>query len=462
MKTKLTNHVTIILVFSLLQACNDADFLEEKRDSNQVIPQTLEDYRALMYNSQRINQESALLLAQVGTDEYSISDVRWNNMSQVYEKNGSIWASDIFEGTESLDWNFGYRKVLYCNVVLEGISRLESQGAESSQAAGELKGTALFHRALAFYELAQLFCDTYTEASAESTAGIPLRLESDINMVSSRASVRQTYEQITADLSLAESYLPVSQAIKEHPTKRAALALLARVYLQMGKFEQALAAAERVLQQGDDPLDFSNLEISPNFMFDYRGANNPDVIFYNAHGQLSIESPSNTSVNPERYAEYEDGDLRKQAFFLLREDGSIEYRGSYTGGVRSFTGLTIGETLLIAAEASSRTGQFSRTRSYLSVLLEARYIPQAMPQLDTLSEEDLLLCITQQRKKELFKRGIYWSDLKRLNRDGTWRITLRRVIGSLEYTIPPNDPRYVYPIPEQVIRISGIAQNNRE
>jgi hypothetical protein len=57
-------------------------------------------------------------------------------------------------------------------------------------------------------------------------------------------------------------------------------------------------------------------------------------------------------------------------------------------------------------------------------------------------------------------RGLRWSDLKRYNRDGA-DITLTRTLGDIVYTLPPNDNKWLFPIPANEIKTSNIFQNPR-
>tara|TARA_R110002033_G_scaffold36621_1_gene75228 strand:+ start:3737 stop:3916 length:180 start_codon:yes stop_codon:yes gene_type:complete len=57
-------------------------------------------------------------------------------------------------------------------------------------------------------------------------------------------------------------------------------------------------------------------------------------------------------------------------------------------------------------------------------------------------------------------RGLRWQDIRRLNKEGAG-ITLTRTLKGENYTLPPNDPRYIFPIPDDEIALSGIKQNVR-
>ena len=76
------------------------------------------------------------------------------------------------------------------------------------------------------------------------------------------------------------------------------------------------------------------------------------------------------------------------------------------------------------------------------------------------SSSDALNQVLTERRKELIFRGTRWSDLRRLNKEG-YNITLQRTIQGQTFTLAPNSPLYVLPIPPDVIAQTGIAQNPR-
>jgi hypothetical protein len=54
-----------------------------------------------------------------------------------------------------------------------------------------------------------------------------------------------------------------------------------------------------------------------------------------------------------------------------------------------------------------------------------------------------------------------WQEIRRLNKEMKYAITITRIINGITYTLPPNDNKYVMPIPESETRLSGIIQNPR-
>ena len=76
-----------------------------------------------------------------------------------------------------------------------------------------------------------------------------------------------------------------------------------------------------------------------------------------------------------------------------------------------------------------------------------------------ISVDDALNKIIPERRKELLFRDLRWTDLRRLNKDSRFAVTLSRSLNSTIYTLPPNDIRYTLPIPDYVIALNGIQQN---
>jgi hypothetical protein len=122
---------------------------------------------------------------------------------------------------------------------------------------------------------------------------------------------------------------------------------------------------------------------------------------------------------------------------------------------------------LIRAECLARGGDKTAAMNDLNTLLRARWakdpITGASLYVDqtAIDADNALRIILNERRKELVLRATRWIDLRRLNQDPRFAITLTRNIAGQIYTLPPNDKKYVYPIPDNEIRLSGLQQNPR-
>src|SRR5690606_11223315 len=101
----------------------------------------------------------------------------------------------------------------YCNVVLEGLDRLDL--SPNNAAASELKGQALFLRAFQHFSLCELYGQPYNPATANTALGVPIKLTSLPEEKVARATVEENFRQIIRDLEQAlkltsASYQPVN------------------------------------------------------------------------------------------------------------------------------------------------------------------------------------------------------------------------------------------------------------
>nr|WP_121271704.1 RagB/SusD family nutrient uptake outer membrane protein [Pedobacter schmidteae] len=455
MKTKYA-YLFYFIVLVLTQSCK-SDFLDIKPEKRYVIPHTISDLQALMDNAGTMNTYGALSNGQAGSDDLYITPNTWDLLTNQQEKNSYIWARDIYENQPSPDWNNSYQRILYANIALEG---LEKTAAAPNELASwnNVKGTALFYRGNAFYELSQQFCKPYDQSSAKNDPGIPLRLESDVNKKSVRATIEQTYAQILTDLKSSIPLLPEKPLVTERASKQAAYGLLARVYLNMEQYHNALIYADSCLAISGKLIDYNTLNSANRYPFI---KTNEEVIFMEYMGGWVIFNPARISVDPELYSSYDENDLRKKLFYF--QNGALTtFKGSYYGANNLFAGLAVNELYLIRSEALARTGNYQSAMSVLNALMVKRWNNQSpYAELTATDETDALDKILRERRKELAFRGLRWGDLRRLNKDPRFAKTITRTIGGQSYELKPLDAKYVLPIPDEVIRISGIPQNPR-
>jgi tetratricopeptide (TPR) repeat protein len=269
--------------------------------------------------------------------------------------------------------------------------------------------------------------------------------------------MQQSYTQIIKDLMTCASLLPENPLYKTRPSKPAAFAMLARVFLSMGNYDKALAYADSTLQLNNYLIDFNTLDstsTAPVPLF-----NNEDVFHEDLRlGQILLQK--NLIVDSNLYQLYDSNDLRKYIFFM-NLSSNITFKGSYDGDFVLFGGTATDEMYLIRAESYARKGNANSAMSDLNTLLAKRWATSAFIPLTANTSDQALGIILQERRKELIFRGLRWTDLRRLNKDPRFAITLTRVLNGQTYMLPPNDPRYVLPIPIQEIQLSGIQQNER-
>ena len=435
---------------TLFTSCSK-DWLDQKPNKALVVASTLKDLELLMDGVRSTG--SSLGLGEIAVDSYYIPESVWQSYTSYYVGNAYTWTNSR-PYIEVVDWNSGYASILNFNIVLEKLNEIEPIGSMEYTKWNEVKGNALYHRARRFFELAQVFAPPFNSASADKDLGIPLRTVSDINVKPTRANVADTYKKILEDLHSASLLLPSNAAYKTRGSKCSVFALLSRIYMSMNNYTDAYKYADSSLQINSALQDFNKLSTSSSYI----GLFNQEVIQHTTGVDYSVLN-TEYKLDPTFYTLYDNNDLRKIIFFEKFSDNSIGFKGNFSNNTPPFFGLTTSEMFLNRAECSARAGNTTAAMNDLNNLLVTRWITGKFIPLTASSASEALLKILVERKKELIRRGLRWIDLRRLNFDPKFAETITRTIGGQTYSLEPNSYKYTFPIPWDVIELSGIQQN---
>ncbi|SEL09301.1 SusD family protein [Parapedobacter koreensis] len=456
MKTTLVIRYIAVVCVAFTASCSD--YLDAVPDRSLSVLTKISEYQQLLDNAQiYINAPG---IAEIGTDDLYLTNDMWL-ATWVLPRNAYVWAADFYEGNTAVgytsDWTYPYETIYYTNVVLDGLRRLEVSSAESDEY-NEVKGHALFLRALHHYFLQEIFGQPYRPESASADLGIPLKLSSELSQTLYRATVQETFGQIVRDLQEALALLPENYQTANmfRASKAATHALLSRVYLTLQDYEKSLDHADACLGMYDVLLDFNDLAPSYNLP----SPHNAEVLF--KIRQVGHLPGLNPIIDPGLYASYSDDDLRKNTFFQLQESsGTPRIKTLYSGGTTPMSGLATDEVYLNSAECRARMGDSDGAMRDLNKLLEHRYAAGSFDPVAAVSPDEVLRKVLLERRKELVFRGTRWTDLRRLNQDPAYAVTLTRTLDGTEYRLPPNSSNYTYPIPLNEIVMNGFPQNER-
>lgn len=144
-------------------------------------------------------------------------------------------------------------------------------------------------------------------------------------------------------------------------------------------------------------------------------------------------------VSLDDYKRYNNNDLRKTAFFVKNASGNWNFRGTYTDNLNHFGGLAVDELYLIKTEYLARKGNTTAALQALNILLEKRWKKRTFQPFLTQTADEALTLILAERKKELLFRSTRSTDLRRLNLESRYAVTLSRTINNQQFTLPPND-----------------------
>lgn len=441
-----------IVIHPVFISCGDKHLLSENTDSSFLTINSVEKARALLDNTTHMRETPAL--GELSCDDYYLSDSTPTN--NIVELNAFFWKADIFEGRPLIgDWVKPYNQIFYANSVLEAIPKISGTREEVDQ----IEGAAKFIRAYALFGVVLEFANLYSSTAA-TDLGVPVRLSPNPEIPSSRATIEATYNQIINDLKQAMLLLPASidNNKKNRPSKAACYALLSRVYLVMGDYTSARVYADYCLELHANLIDYNSLSTSSMAPFP---ANNEEVIYQSSLlSSITLFNQSNFLIDTTLYRSYAAPDLRKEIYFSTGQNSTILKTG-YSGSVFKFSGLATDEVILIRAESYARLGMKEEAMADLNKLLIKRWKTGTFVPLAAGSSTEALNLILVERRKSLVSRGLRWIDIRRLNRDNAG-ISLKRLMNGKEYTLSAGDPRYVLPIPPDVISsVQGMLQNPR-
>ncbi|TDQ79294.1 SusD-like starch-binding protein associating with outer membrane [Sphingobacterium yanglingense] len=438
------------LILSIVSSCTK--FLDQRSDDSLRELADLSDYQALLDNFNGMNETNSANIAENSADHFFVTESVFNAFSE-QERGFYRWNPVHYQWPN--DWSVYYQIVGRANTALEGLNHIERTD-KNAEVWDRIKGSALFYRSFAFLNLAWTYAKVYDEKTYEADMGIPLRTSTNFNLIVDRASVKDTYEKIVNDLTSAIGLLPNHSLHVFRPSNQALYALLARTYLSMGKYEQALHYTEQALTIGEVLLDFKSdlTAIQTNSPFP---KHNKEIFFYFETGLLGGLRSATAHVDTMLYNSYVAEDLRKVAFFL--PSGTYHrFKTNYSAkSARTFTGLATNELYLIQSECLARLNRDEEAAHVLTQLLSHRYIAGVDIQIPSGGDE-LLDRILLERRKELLNRGVRWSDIKRLNKEKR-NIVLQRKVGNTVYELSPNDNRYALPLPVDIIENSNMKQN---
>lgn len=456
---KLKTTLLICFVIIVIGSCKK-DFLNAKPSTGLLLLKTISDYQLLLSNTTVLNRTSSLPL--VSSDEYTVPDYTvFLSFQQQTTKNAYVWAKNLYTGEQKIqDWNVPYSAIFYANNILDALAQDNEMGSSEWN---RTKGWALFVRAFAFYDLAQNFCATYDASTAATDKGLPLRLKPGIDELLPRSSLKETYTQILRDLAQAKELLTnnLSTDLRNEPSKVAALALFSRIYLSMRDYGKAEVYSDSCLAMYDKLIDYNTVSLTASNPFSYL---NEETIYQSAqtsdHYEVTTSTTGHYSISEALLDLYDEDDLRPSIFFRTHANGNVYMKLGYSANTTAFTGLATDEIYLIKAECAARRSETPVALYFINSLLIKRYKTGTFIPLTAATPADALEIVLTERRKELPRRGLRWSDLKRLNKEGA-NITLSRELNGETYTLAPNDPRYIFPIPDDEIIFSGIDQNIR-
>lgn len=493
---RLLKRITTIIIVAIFVSC-DGDFLnvspedavtpdnffQEETDFRQAIDGAYAPLQNL-YDSQ-----SAWAMGEMRSDNthyFFNPDYRFPPPEEI---------ADFLVGSENeiieQKYNFNYDIIARSNQIITEIddADIEQPGKD------DIKGQALFLRALAYFDLVRYY------------GGVPLHLEPATNLETAsltRSSESDVYDQIIADATAAADLLPdKSEQDPGRATSAAAWTLLGDIYLTLEQWENAESALNNI--NGYSLLN------SYADIFDPSNKNNDESIFEvqflegtslgmesyfpyyfipltDDHAQLTM-GPSGSQSSPESgwniptedlLSAYEDTDQRLEASIgfitgpsLISDTSYVDlpyvkkYQHSHSifGETnQNFPIYRYAEVLLMMAEAvNEQGGRLSEAAGYLNQVRNRA----GLNDYNAGSQSDLREAILDELRIELAFENKRWLDLVRnenavevMNSYGS---SLKNdsnyyYLSSNAYNVDEND--LLFPIPFSEIQVNPDLEQN--
>jgi hypothetical protein len=380
--------------------------------------------------------------------------------SELIANNGDIWWNGTYVDPAQFDekailtdnefvqdiWMNGYDIINQTNIILSNLSVFTDTYKKEVT-----EGEAKFLRGLTYFDLARLFSKPYVSGVQNSQPGVPVVLTAVLDPYNleypTRNTLDEVYAQVISDLTDAYNLLPASNDI--YATKYSAGALLARVYLEMGDYENARAMANDVINNSGTSLTatfdgaFNNSENSEEDLFAWQvtsqdASSNYFNVFWAGEDYGGRSGNPDIDIEDQHYNIYDDADDDRANFFYEAKWMCTTKWQNQFGNIPF---LRLSEMYLVRAESNFRKStEIGDTPLNDINTLRDRANASLFDAMD-------LATILMERKRELAFEGFALFDAKRLGED----------VGSIPY----NANQLVLPIPLRETDVNtNLVQND--
>lgn len=372
-------------------------------------------------------------------------------------------------------WNDAYVAISRVNNILDVIDDLPDATQAQKDA---VKAQSFFIRGLMYFDLVRIYSRNQ-RFDLGNTMGVPIVLTPTKSVTPdlypARSTVAEVYAQIEADLN-ATVALNVNTNIPFRASSMAARALLSRVYLYQGKWQQAVEAATAVIGSGQFSLlpgaQYANVFLNDGtaesiFEIVNRSDDNPGISGV-ASMYRQTRNPDGTTngygdfiATDDILAQFVPGDVRGALFEpYVKGSQNVMYTLKFPDSkglhVTNHPVIRYAEIILNRAEAHAQAGNAAAALADLN-LIRTR---AGVTPLSGLSGQALLTAILHERRLELAFEGHRPFDLARNGMGFPKGLTPSDCPATAECLIPFEDPRIIAPIPAAQIDVNpNMIQN---
>lgn len=433
----------------------------------QKIPQSLEDYTALMESTAAhifdyTNQN------MVANDFYLYGNQANNALAGINYN----WMADkdrvAFLNTDNA-YNAAYSGIFIYNVL---INNVPDATTGTPQQKTELVSQARLARSMYYFYLITSYAKMYDPATSATDPGVLLNTSDNMEAKLKQESVKTIYDFILREAEEALPHLPATARDPFYANKAAGFGFLSRVNLFMKNYQAAEKYADSAMGRS-------------KVLFDY-------IAFYNANKAVidrpttSISLPKMDFDNPENYifhygsastqmqgfyasmlqhkdsAQFDKGDTRFIINYAVRTLGTIKIWGYRRMDFPNCGGIRTPEMYYIKAECLARAGKLPEAMEVLNAVRRTRILPAFYADATAGNLEDAMALIRRDKNCEYKGTGLVYLDLRRFNNDPQFRTTLTKEEGGNQYSISPDSHLWIMPFSTTAVAYSdGLIQNSK-
>jgi len=450
-----------------------------------LVAQTSSDYSLLLSNLDLINMGAANVQVVMGDEVAAVEPYFTTGLSASLKTQRSFrWDAAIYEANEDA----GETLVPLRNIYLYNkvITEVPNATDGSAQFKLQIESEARAGRAWAYFLLINYYGKPYNAATAATDPGFPIVEVADVTTTKfERASVQQVYDFIIKDLTTAIPNLTPQVVNRTRISKAAAEALLGKVYIFMGRFNDALPMLNAAI------TDLAN-QATPVKIYDYNVEFATGGVFLPINatsGPASVLLPNNAEslyskqfangytssyneivITPQTAALFGPTDQRLK--FYSNSTYSTKLPFPVAGVLRkqkssqTLFGVQLPDLYLLRAECRCRTNDLTGAKADVEAL-RIRRMPAAdapVPSATATQQLSLLKFILDERIREYAVEGYRWFDMRRLSVDPlfastTYTHTLYSATGTAT-TFQLKPERLTLRLPQKIIDQNPNIENN--
>lgn len=462
---KFTINIALLLLVAGLGSCKKyLDVLPKGKK----IPTTLADFEALIrdeYTNHRAPVIQSILL---------LND-RWESQANLnfypLWKANYYWNTGVnrisLNTTDESAYYTAYAAISTFNLILENAPKAtDATDTDKSTLIAQAK----LGRAMHYFILVNYYADTYEASNAGAKLSVPLIESADVDAPHKQVTIQEMYDYIISNVTEAIPNLPEKGATVVHGTKGAAYAFLARVYLQMSNYDQALSYANQALAQNDKLFDYVAFYNSYKTQIDQvnnypslpspRGYNYVEnyIMMHND----KVYSRREDFLRVDRAARFETGDAMLLSRWKSRLVGSETYYYAITTGYYNEGGITTTEVYMIKAECLARKNDLTGAMDALNAVRVKRILPANYTALTAGTPKEAIDYIRRTKENETLFNIVAFADVRRFNKDPLYARTYTKTDNGVTASLTPDSYMWTMPFPLGAVKNSGngtIEQN---